>query len=83
MFRLLTIVKTLKFRQVIIRCVYCAGPISITDEGYSQRGVSWAVLYGTDLWTARSHMGYIGITCAHIDKLNEAVLVIKYMGPLQ
>lgn len=36
----------------------------------------------TDLWTARSRMGYIGITCAYIDKqfkLNEAILAIKYV----
>ncbi|GBC53159.2 zinc finger BED domain-containing protein 1-like [Rhizophagus irregularis DAOM 181602=DAOM 197198] len=36
----------------------------------------------TNLWTARSRMGYIGITCAYIDKqfkLNEAILAIKYV----
>lgn len=36
----------------------------------------------SDLWTARSRMGYIGITCAYIDKqfkLNEVILAIKYV----
>jgi hypothetical protein len=36
----------------------------------------------TDLWTARSRVGYIGVICAYINKqfkLNEVILAIKYM----
>jgi hypothetical protein len=49
----------------------------LSHRDYGCRDFGWI-----PLWTARSRMGYIGITCAYIDKqfkLNEAILAIKYV----